>query len=108
MVKDATRWRQISIFIVMLCLAWRMVNDVYPYLAKNSSAETVVSQYYKEHNPFIVTQDKREYTVQFEIRSIVRSGSNDKSWPALWSEEKMDQGTIIERTDWRAIISIAT
>lgn len=39
----------------------RMLNDVYSYLAKNSSAETAVSQYYKEHNPFVATQDKREY-----------------------------------------------
>ena len=85
----------------------RMVNDVYSYLAKNSSAETVVSQYYKEHNPFIATQDKREYTVQVEIRSIVRSGSDDKSWQVLWSEAKMDQGNIVERTDWRAIVSVA-
>ena len=171
-VKDAARWRQISIFMVMLCLAFgatmmwlasqnkvvpyivqvdkhgyavaiksaqegsiadtrvivaalggffvnfktvitdvssqrRMVNDVYSYLAKNSSAETTVSQYYKEHNPFIATQDKREYTVQVEIRSIVRSGSDDKSWQVLWSEEKVDQGNIIERTDWRAIVSVA-
>ena len=84
-----------------------MVNDVYSYLAKNSSAEAVVSQFYKEHNPFIATQDKREFTVQVEVRSIVRSGSDDKSWQVLWSEEKMDQGTIIERTDWRAIVSVA-
>ncbi len=85
----------------------RMVNDVYSYLAKNSSAENVVSQYYKEHNPFIATQDKREYTVQVEIRSIVRSGSDDKSWQVLWSEAKMDQGNIVERTDRRAIVSVA-
>ena len=65
-----------------------MVNDVYSYLAKNSPAEAVVSQFYKEHNPFIATQNKREFTVQVEIRSIVRSGSNDKSWQVLWSEEK--------------------
>ena len=65
----------------------RMVNDVYAYLAKNSSAEASVSQYYKEHNPFVATQDKREYTVQVEIRSIVRSGGNDKSWQVLWTEE---------------------
>ena len=134
-VKDAARWRQISIFMVMLCLAFgavmmwlasqnkvvpyivqvdkhgyavaiksaqegaiadtrvivaalggffvnfktvitdvasqrRMVNDVYSYLAKNSSAETAVSQYYKEHNPFIATQDKREYTVQVALSSV--------------------------------------
>lgn len=171
-VKDAARWRQISIFMLMLCLAFgatmmwlasqnkvipyivqvdkqgyavaikssqegsiadtrvivaalggffvnfktvitdmssqrRMVNDVYSYLAKNSSAESVVSQFYKEHNPFIATQDKRQYTVQVEIRSIVRAGSNDKTWQVLWSEEKMDQGTLIERTDWRAIVSVA-
>ena len=171
-VKDAAHWRQISMFMLLLCLAFgatmmwlasqnkvvpyivqvdkhgyavaiksakegsladtrvivaalggffvnfktvitdlssqrRMVNEVYSYLAKNSSAETVVSQFYKEHNPFIATQAKREYTVQVEIRSIVRSGSDDKSWQVLWSEEKMDQGTIIERTDWRAIVSVA-
>ena len=170
-VKDAARWRQISIFMVMLCLAFgatmmwlasqnkvipyivqvdkhgyavaikssqqgsiadtrviiaalggffvnfktvitdmssqrRMVNEVYSYLAKNSPAETSVSQFYKEHNPFIATQDKRQLTVQVEIRSIVRSGSDDKSWQVLWSEEKLDQGTIIERTDWRAIVSV--
>lgn len=171
-VKDAARWRQISIFMVLLCLAFggammwlasqnkvipyivqvdkhgyavaiksaqegsmadtrvivaalggffvnfktvitdvasqrRMVNDVYAYLAKNSSAEASVSQYYKEHNPFVATQDKREYTVQVEIRSIVRSGGNDKSWQVLWTEEKIDQGTIIEHSEWRAIVSVA-
>ena len=171
-VKDAARWRQISILMVLLCLAFggammwlasqnkvvpyivqvdkhgyavaiksaqegsmadtrvivaalggffvnfktvitdvasqrRMVNDVYSYLAKNSSAEASVSQYYKEHNPFVATQDKREYTVQVEIRSIVRSGGNDKSWQVLWTEERIDQGTIIESTEWRAIVSVA-
>ena len=85
----------------------RMVNDVYSYLAKNSPAEAVVSQFYKEHSPFIATQNKREFTVQVEIRSIVRAGSDDKSWQVLWSEEKMDQDSIIERTDWRAIVSVA-
>ena len=45
--------------------------------------------------------------MQVEIRSIVRSGSDDKSWQVLWTEEKMDQGSIIERTDWRAIVSVA-
>ena len=171
-VKDAARWRQISILMVMLCIAFgvammwlasqnkvvpyivqvdkhgyavtiksaqegsiadtrvvvaalggffvnfktvvtdvasqrRMLNDVYSYLAKNSSAETAVSQYYKEHNPFVATQDKREYTVQVEIRSIVRSGGDDKSWQILWTEEKVDQGAIIESTEWRAIVSVA-
>ena len=171
-VKDAARWRQISILMVMLCIAFgvammwlasqnkvvpyivqvdkhgyavtiksaqegsvadtrvvvaalggffvnfktvvtdvasqrRMLNDVYSYLAKNSSAETAVSQYYKEHNPFVATQDKREYTVQVEIRSIVRSGGDDKSWQILWTEEKGDQGAVIESTEWRAIVSVA-
>ena len=171
-VKDAARWRQISILMVMLCIAFgvammwlasqnkvvpyivqvdkhgyavtiksaqegsvadtrvvvaalggffvnfktvvtdvasqrRMLNDVYSYLAKNSSAETAVSQYYKEHNPFVATQDKREYTVQVEIRSIVRSGGDDKSWQILWTEEQVDQGAVIESTEWRAIVSVA-
>ena len=171
-VKDAARWRQISFFLIMLCVAFgalmmwmasqnkvipyivqvdkqgyavaiksseqgavadtrvivatlggffvnfktvitdmssqkRMVNDVYSYLAKGSAAETFVSHYYQEHNPVVATQDRNRYTVQVEIRSIVRSGSNDKSWQVLWSEEKLEQGTIIERTDWRAIVSIA-
>ena len=171
-VKDAARWRQISILMVMLCIAFgvammwlasqnkvvpyivqvdkhgyavtiksaqegsvadtrvvvaalggffvnfktvvtdvasqrRMLNDVYSYLAKNSSAETAVSQYYKEHNPFVATQDKREYTIQVEIRSIVRSGGDDKSWQILWTEEKVDQGAVIESTEWRAIVSVA-
>ena len=170
-VKDAARWRQISFFLIMLCVAFgalmmwmasqnkvipyivqvdkqgyavaiksseqgavadtrvivatlggffvnfktvitdvssqkRMVNDVYSYLAKGSAAESFVSHYYQEHNPFVATQDKRN-TVQVEIRSIVRSGNTDKSWQVLWSEEKLEQGTIIERTDWRAIVSIA-
>ncbi len=85
----------------------RMVNDVYSYLAKGSAAESYVSHYYQEHNPFVATQDRNRYTVQVEIRSIVRSGNTDKSWQVLWSEEKLEQGTVIERTDWRAIVSIA-
>ncbi len=171
-VKDAARWRQISFFLIMLCVAFgglmmwlasqnkvipyivqvdkqgyavaiksseqgavadtrvivatlggffvnfktvvtdmssqkRMVNDVYSYLAKGSAAESYVSHYYQEHNPFVATQDRNRYTVQVEIRSIVRSGNTDKSWQVLWSEEKLEQGTVIERTDWRAIVSIA-
>ena len=171
-VKDAARWRQISFFLIMLCVAFgalmmwmasqnkvipyivqvdkqgyavaiksseqgavadtrvivatlggffvnfktvitdvssqkRMVNDVYSYLAKGSAAESFVSHYYQEHNPFVATQDRNRNTVQVEIRSIVRSGNTDKSWQVLWSEEKLEQGTIIERTDWRAIVSIA-
>ena len=85
----------------------RMVNEVYSYLAKGSAAESFVSHYYQEHNPFVATQDRNRNTVQVEIRSIVRSGNTDKSWQVLWSEEKLEQGTVIERTDWRAIVSIA-
>ena len=85
----------------------RMVNEVYSYLAKGSAAESFVSHYYQEHNPFVATQDRNRNTVQVEIRSIVRSGNTDKSWQVLWSEEKLEQGAIIERTDWRAIVSIA-
>ncbi|MBQ9564732.1 MAG: type IV secretion system protein, partial [Synergistaceae bacterium] len=84
-----------------------MVNEVYSYLAKGSAAESFVSHYYQEHNPFVATQDRNRNTVQVEIRSIVRSGNTDKSWQVLWSEEKLEQGTVIERTDWRAIVSIA-
>ena len=171
-VRDAARWRQISILMVMLCFAFgavmmwlaaqnkvvpyivqvdkqgyavairssregsiadtrviiaalggfivnfktvvtdlsaqrRLVNDTYAYLAKGSSAESAVSHFYQEHNPFVAAQDKRQPITQVEIRSIVRAGDNDRSWQVLWSEERVDQGNVIGRTEWRAIISIA-
>ena len=31
----------------------------------------------------------------------------DKSWQVLWTEERLDQGNVVEHTEWRAIISIA-
>ena len=170
-VRDAARWRQISILMVALCFAFgavmmwlaaqnkvvpyivqvdkhgyvaikssqegsvadtrvivaslggfvvnfktvvtdlsaqrRMVNDAYAYLAKGSSAEGAVSHWYQEHNPFVAAQDKRQPITQVEIRSIVRAGKDDRSWQILWSEERLDQGNVIGRTDWRAIVSIA-
>lgn len=171
-VKDAANWRQISIFLVLLCLAFggtmmwlaaqnkvvpyivqvdkqgyavaiksseegsiadtrvivaslgrffvnfktivsdmsaqrRMVNDTYSYLAKGSSAEAAVSRFYNEHNPFVAAQDKRRPITQVEIRSIVQAGNNEKSWQILWSEEQVDQGNVIARSEWRAIVSIA-
>ena len=85
----------------------RLVNDTYAYLAKGSSAESAVSHFYQEHNPFVAAQDKRQPITQVEIRSIVRAGNSDRSWQILWSEERVDQGSVIDRTEWRAIISIA-
>ena len=171
-VRDAARWRQISIFMVMLCFAFgavmmwlaaqnkvvpyivqvdkqgysvaikssqegsvadvrvvvatlghfivnfktvvtdlraqrQMVNEVYAYLAKGSSAESAVSHFYQEHNPFTAAQDKRQPVTQVEVRSIVQAGRGDKSWQVLWTEERLDQGNVVEHTEWRAIISIA-
>lgn len=84
-----------------------MVDNVYAYLARNSSAEAVVSHHYREHNPYSAAQDKRQPTMQVEIRSIVRSGRDDKSWQVLWTEEKLEQGFAVSKTEWRAIVSIA-
>ena len=85
-----------------------MVDDVYAYLARNSSAESVVSNYYREQNPYSAAQDKRQPTMQVEVRSIVRSsGKDDKSWQVLWTEEKLDQGFVVAKTEWRAIVAIA-
>lgn len=171
-VKDAARWRQISILLVFLCFAFgavmmwlaaqnkvvpyivqvdkqgyavtikssqegsvadtriiiaalgrfvvnfktivtdmkaqkRMVDDVYAYLAKGSSAESAVSHFYQEHNPFTAAQDKRQPVTQVEVRSIVQAGKGDKSWQVLWTEERLDQGNVVEHTEWCAIISIA-
>ena len=170
-VKDATRWRQISLLMVLLCLAFgatmmwlasqnkvapyvvhvdehnyaiavkpaedgsiadtraiaaalgrffinfktitaditsqrRLIEDAYAYLEPNSSAANTVTQYYKEHSPFVAAQNKREPTVQVKIRSLLPSGNNDRSWQVLWTEEKMEQGTVTEKTDWRAIVTL--
>ena len=51
-----------------------MVNEVYAYLAKGSSAESAVSHFYQEHNPFTVAQDKRQPVTQVEVHSIVQAG----------------------------------
>ena len=85
----------------------QMVDNVYAYLARNSSAEAVVSNHYREHNPYAAAQDKRQPTMQVEVRSVVRSGKDDKSWQILWTEEKLEHGFVVSKTEWRAIVSIA-
>ena len=79
----------------------RMVDEVYNYLAQSSSAENVVTHYYRENNPF---ESKR--TILVEIISVLGVGTDGKSWQVLWTEKEVIGGTVTNTTEWRAIISI--
>ena len=79
----------------------RMVDEVYNYLAQSSSAENVVTHYYRENNPF---EAKR--TILVEIISVLGVGTDGKSWQVLWTEKEVIGGTVTNTTEWRAIISI--
>ena len=80
-----------------------MVNAVYGYIARGSSAESVVNHYYRENNPFIV---KDGYTTLVEVKSVLAVGGGGKSWQVLWNESRMRQGVIKGTTEWRAIVTI--
>ena len=81
-----------------------MVNDVYNYLARGSSAETVVTHYYRENNPFNV---KDGFTTLVEVKSVLAVGGGGTSWQVLWTENRMRRGEIRSSTEWRAIVTIA-
>ena len=80
----------------------RMVDEVYNYLARGSSAENVVTHFYREDNPF---ESQRAMAV--DIVSVLGVGTDGKSWQVLWTEKEVRNGTIVNTSEWRAIISIA-
>ena len=80
-----------------------MVNDVYGYIARGSSAESVVNHYYRENNPFTV---KDGYTTLVEVKSVLAVGGGGKSWQVLWTENRIRRGEIRSSTEWRAIVTI--
>lgn len=81
-----------------------MVNDVYSYLARDSSAEGVVNHYYRENNPF---NNKDGYTTLVDVKSVLAVGGGGMSWQVLWTESRMRQGEVRSTTEWRAIVTIA-
>ena len=81
-----------------------MVNDVYSYLARGSSAETIVSHYYRENNPFV---NNDGYTTLVEVKSVLAVGGGGTSWQVLWTESRLRRGEIRSTTEWRAIVTIA-
>ena len=81
-----------------------MVNDVYGYLARGSSAESIVTHYYRENNPFT---DADGYTTLVEVKSVLAVGGGGTSWQVLWTESKVRRGEITSSTEWRAIVTIA-
>ena len=80
----------------------RMVDEVYNYLARGSSAENVVTHYYRENNPL-----ETQRAVAIDIISVLGVGSNGKSWQILWTEKQVRNGIVTSTSDWRAIVSIA-
>jgi type IV secretion system protein VirB5 len=81
-----------------------MVNNVYSYIARGSSAEGVINHYYRENNPFTV---KDGYTTLVEIKSVLAVGGGGTSWQVLWTESRIRRGEIKGSTEWRAIVTIA-
>ena len=79
-----------------------MVDEVYNYLARGSSAESIVTHFYREDNPF---ESKRAIAV--DIISVLGVGTDGKSWQVLWTEKEVRNGIIVNTSEWRAIISIA-
>ena len=81
-----------------------MVNSVYDYVARDSSAEGVVSNYYRNNNPFV----GGDYTTQVDVKSVLAIGGGGKSWQVLWTESIIRRGEVTGKTEWRAIVTIAT
>ena len=81
-----------------------MVNDVYAYLARGSSAESIVTHYYRENNPFNAEEG---YTTVVEVDSVLAIGGGGKSWQVLWAENRIRRGEIVSSTVWRAIVTVA-
>ena len=80
----------------------RMVDEVYNYLAQGSSAENVVTHYYRENNPL-----EAQRPVAVDVISVLGVGTNGRSWQVLWTEKQLSNGIITGTSEWRAIISIA-
>ena len=80
-----------------------MINQVYNYLGSRSNAESVVSHFYSENNPF--QHNNRTRTV--EIHSILPIGGGNSSWQILWVENIMNGQEVVSSTEWRAIVSVA-
>lgn len=81
-----------------------MVNGVYDYIARDSSAEGVVNNYYRNNNPFT----GGDYTTQVDVKSVLAIGGGGKSWQVLWTENIIRRGEVTGSTEWRAIVTIAT
>lgn len=81
-----------------------IVNEVYNYVAGGSNAESVVSSYYRENNPF---DNPNRETVQVEVSSVLAIGGGGTSWQVLWNEKHLQGGEIRTTTDWRAIVTIS-
>ncbi|MBR1672103.1 MAG: conjugal transfer protein TrbF [Fretibacterium sp.] len=81
-----------------------MVNDVYSYLARGSSAEGIVTHYFRENNPF---DNPDGYTTLVEVQSVLAVGGGGTSWQVLWTEKRLRRGEIRSTTEWRAIVTIA-
>ena len=81
-----------------------LVNEVYAYIANDSSAQSVVSHYYRENNPFEVREG---VTTQVQVTSVLPIGDIGRSWQVLWTETRLRNGEIRGVTEWRAILTIA-
>jgi len=81
-----------------------LVNEVYAYIANDSSAQSVVSHYYRENNPFEVREG---VTTQVQVTSVLPIGDGGRSWQVLWTETRLRNGEIRGVTEWRAILTIA-
>ena len=79
-----------------------MVNGVYDYIARDSSAEGVVNNYYRNNNPFT----GGDYTTQVDVKSVLAIGGGGKSWQVLWTENIIRRGEVTGSTEWRAIVTI--
>lgn len=81
-----------------------MVNDVYSYIARGSSAEGIVTNYYRNNSPF--TGNASGNITQVEVKSILAVGGGGKSWQVLWTESMIRRGEIVSSSEWRAIVTI--
>jgi type IV secretion system protein VirB5 len=84
----------------------RLIDSVYAHTASGSAAETTVSIFFRENNPF----DMGRLARNVQIRTVMphEAGTNrGMAWLVLWTENVTDSGTVVNSTNWRAIIQIA-
>lgn len=87
----------------------KLIANVYACIAKGTSAEQVVHEYYKENNPYVFSKSGLGKIVDINaITPFSAKGSkSSSSWQILWTEQTTEKGIVVGIATFRAIISVS-